>query len=192
MTTKVETAVVERVFVEFPKLARLNRACVITEKIDGTNAAVVVTEEGEVYAQSRTRVITPDDDNFGFALWVERNAPALAEHLGPGRHFGEWWGGKIQRGYGVADKRFSLFNTARWSGIEEASGGLLRCVPVLYEGPFDTAVVAAQVTHLRAVGSVAAPGFANPEGVVVFHVAANLAFKVTCEKDEQPKSKGVK
>ena len=29
----------------------------------------------------------------------------------------------------------------------------------------------------------------NPEGVVVFHVAANLCFKKTLEKDEEPKGK---
>lgn len=29
-------------FAEFPKIARLSRECVITEKIDGTNAQVVV------------------------------------------------------------------------------------------------------------------------------------------------------
>lgn len=57
-------------FTPFPKIARLNRTVVVTEKIDGTNAAVGVTEDGVVYAQSRKRVITPEQDNFGFATWV--------------------------------------------------------------------------------------------------------------------------
>ena len=65
-------------FVEFPKMARLFRDAIITEKLDGTNAAVVVREDGTVYAQSRTRVITPGDDNFGFAYWVEQHAERLA------------------------------------------------------------------------------------------------------------------
>jgi hypothetical protein len=37
-------------------------------------------------------------------------------------------------------------------------------------------------------GSMAAPGFMKPEGVVVFHVAGNVGFKKTIEDDESPKS----
>ncbi len=36
-------------------------------------------------------------------------------------------------------------------------------------------------------GSKAAPGFDNPEGVVVFHTANSSLFKVTLEGDEKPK-----
>jgi hypothetical protein len=36
-------------------------------------------------------------------------------------------------------------------------------------------------------GSKAAPGFMKPEGIVVFHVAGNVGFKKTIEKDEEPK-----
>lgn len=75
-------------FVEFPKMARLSREIIITEKIDGTNACVFVGEDGKIKAGSRTRWITPQDDNFGFAAWVEQNADTLRE-LGPGRHFGD-------------------------------------------------------------------------------------------------------
>ena len=45
--------------------------------------------------------------------------------------------------------------------------------------------------RLRASGSFAAPGFMNPEGVVVFHTASGTFFKKTLEKDEQPKSMAV-
>ncbi len=40
---------------------------------------------------------------------------------------------------------------------------------------------------LRTEGSVAVPGYANPEGVVVFHTAASQLFKVLLEGDELPK-----
>ena len=52
---------------------------------------------------------------FGFARWVETNRERLITLLGPGLHFGEWWGSGIQRGYGLTkgDKRFSLFNVER-------------------------------------------------------------------------------
>lgn len=32
-------------FKPFPKMARLKRQCLITEKIDGTNAQIFITEE---------------------------------------------------------------------------------------------------------------------------------------------------
>src|SRR5690606_23517611 len=70
---------------------------------------------GGIYAGSRNRWLTPDKDNFGFARWVAERAEALIPVLGPGLHYGEWWGKGIQRGYGVENKRFSLFNTARWA-----------------------------------------------------------------------------
>lgn len=37
-------------------------------------------------------------------------------------------------------------------------------------------------------GSVASPGYMKPEGVVVWHTAANIGFKKTIDKDEIPKS----
>jgi hypothetical protein len=58
---------------------------------------------------------------------------------------------------------------------------------VLYQGLFDTAVVDERIEWLKTNGSLAAPGFMKPEGVVVYHVQGNLSFKVTCEKDEEPK-----
>src|SRR6185369_17529395 len=96
-------------FQPWPKIPRLNRDITITEKIDGTNAAVGVSyDKAVVWAQSRTRIITPQNDNAGFAKWVEQNARELADVLGPGLHFGEWWGQGVQRGYGMTRKFFSL------------------------------------------------------------------------------------
>jgi hypothetical protein len=57
-------------FQEFPKIARLSREIIITEKIDGTNAQILITEEGDFLIGSRTRWITPQDDNYGFAKWA--------------------------------------------------------------------------------------------------------------------------
>src|SRR4051812_22881421 len=120
-------------FEAFPKMPRLSREMVITEKIDGTNAQVFITPVDILGAQtcnvpwiatigglaiaagSRTRWLAPtgQGDNFGFAAWVQANVEELIT-LGPGRHFGEWWGKGIQRGYGLAEKKFSLFNVGRW------------------------------------------------------------------------------
>lgn len=171
-------------FEEFPKIARLSREIIVTEKIDGTNAQVEITDAGHILAGSRSRYITLQDDNFGFAAWVADHADELRQ-LGPGRHFGEWWGSGIQRRYGVPDKRFSLFNTARWS---ESRPECCRVVPVLYRGPFDTTAIDDCLKRLTESGSVAAPGFMKPEGIIVYHTASRALFKKTIERDSEPKS----
>lgn len=173
-------------FVQFPKIPRLFRNITISEKIDGTNAAITVSDDGTtLQAQSRNRVITPGNDNFGFAGWVEKNREELLR-LGPGTHFGEWWGLGIGRGYGLTERRFSLFNTARWSN-PETRPACCQVVPILYSGPMDESAINGAISMLRTGGSLAEPGWASPEGVVIFHTAANALFKVTLEKDEKPK-----
>lgn len=173
-------------FVPFPKIKRLSRDVVITEKLDGTNASVYISDDGtEVIAGSRTRWITSEDDNFGFAKWVVANKDELLK-LGPGHHFGEWWGQGIQRNYGLKEKRFSLFNTAKWSD-DNTRPSCCSVVPVLYEGKFDTEVVDYFIKSLNEHGSVAVPGYMNPEGVVVFHTQARTMFKKTCVDDEKYK-----
>lgn len=174
-------------FQPWPKIARLNRGMVITEKVDGTNAAVIVTDDGQVGAQSRNRLITPDADNYGFARWVADNAVALADLLGPGHHYGEWWGAGIQRRYDQPVKQFALFNTSRWSGVDLSAIPRLGVVPVLRADAFSHRAIETVVDELRTYGSVIAPGFMRPEGVVVFLPAARQMFKVTCEADEAPK-----
>lgn len=177
-------------FREFEKIARLKRNVVVTEKIDGTNACVVISDDGlEIGAQSRSRLITPEDDNCGFAKWVHENRDELMR-LGPGHHFGEWWGAGIQRRYGLTEKRFSLFNTGRWSDAATRPA-CCHVVPVIANGVptegFD--VVGPALAELKAKGSFAAPGFMNPEGVIVYHCASRMSFKMTIEKDEEYKGK---
>lgn len=178
-------------FKAWPKTPRLFRDIVITEKIDGTNAAIIVDERtGTVWAQSRKRLIYPgkQTDNYGFAGWVEEHKHELADLLGPGYHYGEWWGKGIQHGYGLDHKRFSLFNVNRYAEVAENSGGLLHVVPTLYVGPFDEARIRGTVSNLAMLGSVAEPG-AKAEGVIVFHSASGQVYKVLCENDELPKGK---
>lgn len=198
-------------FIEFPKIARWSRQCVITEKIDGTNGQIFIGEDGSFAVGSRSRWITPQDDNFGFAAWAYANQTELMK-LGPGRHFGEWWGSGIQRGYGLpkGEKRFSLFNVIRWCApgavrqrilcadprIEKYQDVLPLCcslVPELYRGEFDFAsdLVKASLDALETHGSVAAKGFMKPEGIVCFHIAGNVGFKKTLEKDAEPKGKSL-
>lgn len=173
-------------FTEFAKIARLSRDMIVTEKLDGTNASVLITDDGQIIAGSRNRWITPEADNFGFAQWVAGHAGELKQ-LGPGQHFGEWWGAGIQRRYGLTEKRFSLFNVGRWGegGKDEANRpACCHVVPVLRRHTFDTAVIESALTLLAAAGSVAAPGFMQPEGVVVFHAASGQLFKKTLDKND--------
>ena len=205
-------------FVPFPKVPRLSRDMVVTEKIDGTNASVWIKPISEggmakrpplehwftvagrcfVSAGSRSRFLMPgkQTDNFGFAVWVFEHAQELAEGLGEGAHYGEWWGGKIQRGYGLPDKRFSLFNTGRWcDGLQTAVApdtvsrppACCHVVPALYRGPFDLETVDQCLHELGLRGSIAALGFKPPEGVMIFHEGARQMFKKTFDGDEAGK-----
>lgn len=178
-------------FEPFGKIPRLTREVTITEKIDGTNACVFIGEAGEFLIGSRSRWITPTDDNYGFARWATENKDELLR-LGPGRHFGEWWGQGVQRNYSQPRKRFSLFNTHLWADAA-VRPACCDVVPVLYQGLLDEhgvlKGVKSAVKQLQEQGSAAAPGFMKPEGIVIFHHAANLYFKKTLEKDEEWKGK---
>lgn len=175
-------------FVGFPKIPRYSRECVITEKIDGTNGCIYIGEPsllGEFLVGSRSRWITPENDNHGFARWAYENKEELLK-LGPGRHFGEWWGQGINRGYGLKEKRFSLFNLKKWSD-PSIRPTCCHVVPIIDKGPFSDSIIISALKNLELFGSYAAPGFMRPEGIVIYHTAGNLLFKKTLEKDELPK-----
>jgi hypothetical protein len=93
----------------------------------------------------------------------------------------------VQRSYDLKEKRFSLFNTSRWLD-DSIRPSCCHVVPVLYDGMFDTAAINDCIRKLIESGSVAAPGFMRPEGVVCFHVQGNFGLKKTLEKDEEHKS----
>lgn len=175
-------------FIEFGKIPRLARECVITEKIDGTNASVVITEYGDMFFGSRSKWITPIDDNYGFAKWADGNRSELIK-LGPGKHYGEWWGQGIQRNYSIKEKRFSLFNVSKWSD-DTVRPACCSVVPIITRAMFDAPGLTHRILkQLDKEGSFAAPGFMKPEGIIIFHVAANLLFKKTIEKDAEWKGK---
>lgn len=217
-------------FFAWSKTPRYFRDIVITEKIDGTNAAVVIDQQSfgasvdfndpnliavviddsldgvdhtgypqfeyHVYAQSRKRLIHPGQDNAGFAQWVSMNAPTLVRDLGPGRHFGEWWGQGIQRKYGMPHKVFSLFNVSKWEPVAAGRGfetPNLDVVPVLYRGPHDYDAIGTTLSILDKFGSVAPAPYGvefdgEAEGIIIYHTASNQVYKVTLRDDESPKS----
>jgi hypothetical protein len=193
-------------FQPFPKVPRLSRDIVVTEKLDGTNASIEIVnpqatpdyDRSKVVAEcdglvmligSRTRYIRPGDDNFGFAAWAAANADPLIIGLGEGRHYGEWWGSGIQRGYGLlkGEKRFSLFNAHRWAQLPPILPAQVGVVPVLYQGPFSQERIEDVLRELAFSGSVAAPGFMKPEGIIIYHTAGGHLYKKTIEGDESYK-----
>jgi len=175
-------------FPKFPKIPRLSRDCIITEKIDGTNGLVFVPESAAapVVAGSRNRWLEPGkQDNFGFAGWVALHAEELRD-LGPGLHYGEWWGVGIGRNYNLFERRFSLFNVSRWAD-DAVRPKCCHVVPTLERGPFDTPMIEGVLLSLACHGSYAAPGFMRPEGIVIFHEQGRVLFKKTLENDASGK-----
>jgi hypothetical protein len=190
-------------FQAFPKLTRFSHGWTITEKLDGTNSQVLIVHESEgpieegaldvidgnfIFAGSRNRLLgLGKNDNHGFAQFVHDNAAALIETLGPGRHFGEWVGKGIQRGYDLDQKVFALFNVKRWTGVDLPNR--VRVVPVMAEGYMDNPGGAAvgALAFLKSNGSLFAEGFMNPEGVVLHHAPSGTLFKKTFDYDEKGK-----
>jgi hypothetical protein len=203
-------------FQEFPKIPRYRREVIITEKIDGTNACVAWvpmtdeirgdqniiavrnikdqhgTDRGEyaLVAQSRSKFITParvkpKNDNHGFAAWVDENVDELTK-LGPGYHYGEWWAMGIQRGYIQQRKRFSLFNVSRWGEGKQERPACCDVVPLL--GMHTPDKIDTVLDVLRNSGSVAAPGFLHPEGIVIWHSQSKQYYKILLDSDDTPKS----
>ena len=181
-------------FIPFPKIPRLSRDCIISEKIDGTNGVVWVDGDGDVWAGSKNRWLTKDSDNHGFAAWVEAHEKDFQD-CGQGVYHGEWWGSGIQRGYDLpkGERRFSLFNVMRWGedrDLEKYPNPPPACchvVPVLHRGKFSILDITVALQFLELNGSEAAPGYMNPEGVVIFHVAGNVLFKKTIVNDDKRK-----
>lgn len=197
-------------FEKFPSLTRFSQGWTITEKLDGTNAQVCIapiteyehpdavthaSHEGQhysIFAGSRTRWLgaTKETDNYGFGRWVADNAAELVK-LGEGRHYGEWYGSGIQRGYGLknGDKRFALFNAARWADPEVRPACCEVVHTFLLDEYLDNPAVAATLImmELKEQGSAHVPGFMNPEGVVMYHSKSRTSFKKTYDYDEAGK-----
>ncbi len=66
-------------FEAFPKIARLSRPIIVTEKIDGTNAQIHIEQDGTFLVGSRKQWLTKEKDNFGFHRWAHENKDELLE-----------------------------------------------------------------------------------------------------------------
>jgi len=116
----------------------------ITQKLHGTNACVFIfqTQGGslDLKCGSRTRWVTPGDDNYGFATFVYQHKDEFIAKLGEGRHYGEWVGPQIGSSEGLTEKTLVLF--AWWRFTNKLLPPRTRLVPVLYNGPVDMEQIA--------------------------------------------------
>lgn len=178
-------------FKRWPSIQRLSSETMyLTEKCDGSNAIIHVTDDGIVLAGSRERWLsnpdgTPCDkkvDNFLFSAWVYERRESLLR-FGPGTHYGEFHGAGIQRNYGLKNRRFASFEFWR-PDIDGINPDVCK-VPLLYEGEAVPNQIDFTVDELRKSGSVLYPGFMKPEGIVVTFKNMNTCkFKRLCENDK--------
>ena len=124
-------------FYKFPSIE--NRRCIVSDvlekfapeggvevvgvnKLHGSNSAIVKhSHDGPITFQSRSRIITPTDDNSGFATVMTQNMDAanqmfaqiesIADLQYPIVVYGEWCGKGIQKGVALneIDKMFVIF-----------------------------------------------------------------------------------
>lgn len=84
-------------------------------KLHGTNAAVQLLADGGLKVQSRTQIITPENDNAGFARWVHGSKDAWLAAKPQDQEvviFGEFCGPGINKGTAVQNigkKIFAVF-----------------------------------------------------------------------------------
>jgi hypothetical protein len=96
-----------------------------TVKLHGTNAAICQDDKGDIWFQSRNNIITAENDNAGFASYMENNVGSAnlmrlfeivkfnnsLDNNYPISIYGEWCGGSIQKGVALnkLDKMFVIF-----------------------------------------------------------------------------------
>jgi hypothetical protein len=176
----------EPTFIKWPKTVRLeNEKFTITEKLDGTNSQIIITEDYEIFAASRSGFLTAEKDNHKFYQWVRARQETLLNLLGPGRYVGEFVGRGIQRNYGLQEQRFYLFNGLHPDMVDSDFRNALRSinigfVPVLAEdinfwglpkeikdASADLLLNGSQVNH-----------YDQPEGIVIRSNPSNIIWKV--------------
>lgn len=162
----------------------------ITQKVHGTNGQIYIYQnennEWQIKAGNRTRWLTLEEDNFGFAKYVEENKEEIIQKLGKGRHFGEWCGPLINSGEGLKENNFVLFNWERWNKKPLPCNMLV--IPIIYVGKLSFEIIQERMDFLKEKGSRLVPGYMSPEGIVI-QVGESFFKKVF--KDEETSWKQV-
>lgn len=115
-----------------------------TVKLHGTNAGVSLdVDSGLIWAQSRENIITPQNDNAGFAFFVETNIDSFKRIFdivksqnnitnGYITVFGEWAGKGIQKGVGICniEKSFFIFDIKHSTKVQENEDTKVQWLPI--------------------------------------------------------------
>lgn len=170
-----------------------------TVKAHGTNCGVIKDlATGQIYAQSREHVITPENDNYGFAQWVADNN-ALFEgmfhrirlyHTVPdATHYaiyGEWFGGKdISQGVGISDlsRKYMIFSMSLIKdGMLDERGSTLK-VHLTSQEAFKIVHVAGNpnVRHTHHFSTRILPiDFSKPESSLVELIGVTNSVEAEC------------
>lgn len=167
----------------FPKIPRVNNVnVIITEKLDGTNGVIWVSEDKQHFKfGSRNKWVGyGKDDNAGFYQFCMDNVDLL-ERLDPGYHYGEFVGPGIQSNkYGLTEKMFYFFDTRLKNRFEDSK--VLHTVPLV------------AVCDLRDIpqflplqGTKSAIGNTTVEGYMLFIPEAMKYIKCVYEKNRGEK-----
>lgn len=176
----------DKEFKPFSKIERIGKLEMsITQKIHGTNAQVFIYKDAngelDLLVGSRTRWITPENDNYGFASFVYGNKQEFIDKLGIGTHFGEWAGPGINSGEGLTEKTFILFDFYKYPDARPLPPKT-KVVPLLYRGKLDFLQIDKCSNRLLIEGSALVPGFMRPEGVVI--IIGGIRYKRVFETEE--------
>ncbi len=171
----------ENEFKRWSSIEKFEQMVTITEKVHGSNAQIYITDT-EVRCASRERWLDRVADNFGFCNHVLANEEEVRTLLGPGRHYGEWYGAGINSTYDLKGKRFALFDT-RFADPQPRPSWC-DVVPILYRGIFSQEAVNEALAKLKKDGSVISPGFMRPEGVVIRFERSGVFMKKVFEAEE--------
>jgi hypothetical protein len=97
-------------------------------KLHGTNAGIVITNDN-TWFQSRSNIITLDNDNAGFVRFMQDKVDTLKsifdfDRLNEVQIFGEWCGKGIQKGVAISEVErmfviFALKIDNEWKDMEE-------------------------------------------------------------------------
>ena len=156
--------------VEFEPWAKIPRAvlggCIISMKMNGTNACIIIKDGKVVGVQSRKRMINigKENDNYGFASYVAQNMEKVLQ-LGEGRHYGEWAGLGIQKNpHNLESKTFFLFDTRRWGEHNVPPEGI-EVVEILHQGEYSRTIIDDVMNTLKTRSET--EGW-KAEGIVVY------------------------
>lgn len=116
------TAYQMKQYLEFRNIPELSVLFQGTVKLHGTNAACIMDTDGDIYFQSRSRILDTVNDNCGFCNFGHENIAVFKSifdrikelYAQPGKIqlYGEWCGGNIQKGVGLnkVPRMFVIFD----------------------------------------------------------------------------------